>query len=343
VIASQRAADDPAAIAAATARAATGPAPAPALPSVTQMDQLPGVLGVHVKDPTTAGVTYLRRYRSAKPKVLMDWGCGSGSSIEAALEVPDMFAVGFDTFDPKSPQVLDMMARWNPRGRPRRAVYVQCLYNRVPTVREIRSILHHEFGLPLTALCIMCGSPNCATLSSAPSSHEFLARGGPPDFEPQSIRARQDDQARIKFMDLLEELSETIPREDPVAFFTGVAENPLFGCIRQVLDVRRRFQFSRNGFWTENNADHCIAAAVPWSMKSSWYGIIGRCHQFRLHCRPDHLDHTDANGRQATLSHTGTRLQLSTTTPTPRARVGCPSRTSGVRQFRCAPTTSSTP
>jgi hypothetical protein len=64
------------------------------------MDQLPGVLGVHVEDPTTASVTYLRRYRSAKPKVMMDWGCGSGSSIEAALEVPGMFAVGFDTFDP---------------------------------------------------------------------------------------------------------------------------------------------------------------------------------------------------------------------------------------------------
>ncbi len=140
VIASQRAADDPAALAAAAARAAPGPAPAPALPSVTQMDQLPGVLGVHVADPTTAGVTYLRRYRSAVPKVTMDWGCGSGSSIEAALEVPDMFAVGFDIFDPKSERVLEMLARWNPRGRPRRAVYVQCLYNRAPTVREIRSI-----------------------------------------------------------------------------------------------------------------------------------------------------------------------------------------------------------
>ena len=288
VIASQRAADDPAALAAATARATRGPAPTPALPSVTQMDQLPGVLGVHVEDATTAGVTYLRRYRSAKPKVLMDWGCGSGSSIEAALEVPDMVAVGFDTFDPKSQQVLDMLARWNPRGRPRRAVYVQCLYNRVPTVRELRSILHHEFGLPLTALCIMSGSPNCATLSSAPSSHEFLARGGPPDFEPKSIRARQDDEARIKFMDLLEELAAIIPSEDPLAFFTGMVENPLYGCIRQVLDVRRRFQFSRDGFWTESSADHCIAAAVNWPMKSSWYGIIGRCHQFRLHCRPKH-------------------------------------------------------
>jgi hypothetical protein len=96
VIASQRAADDPAALAAATARAATGPAPAPALPSITQMDQLPGVLGVRVKDPATAGVTYLRRYRSANPKVIMDWGCGSGSSIAAALEAPNMFAVGFE-------------------------------------------------------------------------------------------------------------------------------------------------------------------------------------------------------------------------------------------------------
>ena len=288
VLASQRAADDPAALAAAAARAVPGPAPAPALPSVTQMDQLPGVLGVHVADPTTAGVTYLRRHRSAVPKVTMDWGCGSGSSIEAALEVPDMFAVGFDIFDPKSERVLEMLARWNPRGRPRRAVYVQCLYNRVPTVREIRSILHHEFGLPLTALCIMSGSPNCATLSTAPASHAFLARGGPPDFEPQSMRARQDDEARIKFMDLLEELADTIPREDPLAFFTGVAENPLFGCIRQVLDVRRRFQFARDGHWTESSADHCIAAAVAWPMKSSWYGIIGRCHQFHLHCRPTH-------------------------------------------------------
>jgi hypothetical protein len=152
VIASQRAADDPAALAAAAARAAAGPAPAPALPSITQMDQLPGVLGVHVKDHAAAGVTYLRRYRSAKPKVIMDWGCGSGSSITAALEAPNMFAVGFDTFDPKDERVLAMLAQWNPRGRPRRAIYVQCRNNRVPTVREIRSILHHEFGLPHCAV-----------------------------------------------------------------------------------------------------------------------------------------------------------------------------------------------
>ena len=286
VIASQRAADNPDKLAAAAARSTGGPAPAPALPAVTRLDQLPGVLGVHVGDHAAAGVTYLRRHHSARPKVLMDWGCGSGSAIEAALEVPDMFAVGFDTFDPKDERVLDMLSRWNPRGRPRRAVYIQCLYNRVPTVREIRSIMHREFGLPLTALCIMSGSPNCATLSSAPSSHEFLARGGPPDFEPKSPRARQDDEARIAFMDLLEELAELIPREDPLASFTGVVENPLYGCFRQVRDVRQRFQFSRRGFWTEHSADHCICAAVQWPMKSSCYAIIGDCHHFRLHCRP---------------------------------------------------------
>ncbi len=91
-------------------------------------------------------------------------------------------------------------------------------------------------------------------------------------------------------MDLLEGLTETIPREDPLAFFTGVAENPLYGCIRQVRDVRLRLHFARGGFWTESSADHCIAAAVTWPMpvKSSWYGIIGECHQFRLHCRPGH-------------------------------------------------------
>ena len=286
IIASQHAADDPAALAAAAARSANDPAPAPALPAVTRLDQLPGVLGVHVGDPAAAGVTYLRRYCSAGSKVLMDWGCGSGSAIEAALEVPNMFAVGFDTFDPNDQRVLDMLARWNPRGRPRRAVYIQCQHNRVPTVRDIRSIMHHEFGLPLTALCIMSGSPNCATLSTAPSSHEFLARGGPPDFEPRSPRARQDDEARISFMDLLEELAELIPQEDPLASFTGMVENPLYGCFRQVKDVRQRLQFARRGFWTEHSADHCICAAVPWPMKSSYYAIIGDCHHFRLHCRP---------------------------------------------------------
>ena len=139
-----------------------------------------------------------------------------------------MFAVGFDTFDPSDQRVIDMLARWNPRGRPRRAVYIQCQRNRVPTVRDIRSVLHHEFGLPLTALCIMSGSPECATMSSAPASHEFLARGGPPYFDPKSPRARQDDEARIRFMGLLEELAKLIPREHPLASFIGVVENPLY-------------------------------------------------------------------------------------------------------------------
>ena len=286
VIASQRAADDADALAAAAARPVSAPTPAPALASLTRIDQLPGVLGVHVGEPTAAGVTFLRRHCLAGPKVVIDWGCGSGSSIEAALEVPGMLAVGFDIFDPSDQRVVDMLSRWNPRGRPRRAAYVQCLKNRVPTVRDLRSILHHEFGLPLTALCIMSGSPECATMSSAPSSHEFLARGGPPDFAPQSPRARADDAARIQFMDLLEELHELIPREDPLASFTGMAENPLYGCFRQVRDVRERLQFSRRGYWTEHSADHCIAAAVPWPMKSSCYVIIGDCHHFSLRCRP---------------------------------------------------------
>jgi predicted Zn-dependent protease len=88
VIASQRAADDPIALAAAAARATHIPAPAPALPAVTRLDQLPGVLGVHVGDSAAAGVTFLRRQCFAGPKALMDWGCGSGSAIDAALEVP---------------------------------------------------------------------------------------------------------------------------------------------------------------------------------------------------------------------------------------------------------------
>jgi hypothetical protein len=71
-------------------------------------------------------------------------------------------------------------------------------------------------------------------------------------------------------MDLLEELAELIPREDPLARFTGVMENPLYGCVRHVLDVRQRLHFSRRGYWTENSADHCVAAAVEWSMKSSF-------------------------------------------------------------------------
>jgi hypothetical protein len=57
--------------------------------------------------------------------------------------------------------------------------------------------------------------------------------------------------------------------------------------LRQVRDVRQRLQFSRGGVWTENSADHCLAAAANRPMKSSFYAIVGDCHQFRLTCRPE--------------------------------------------------------
>jgi hypothetical protein len=94
---------------------------------------------------------------------------------------------------------------------------VQCVAGRVPAVRDLRAIIRREFDLPLTALRILSGSPNCETLSTAPASHAFLARGGPPDYEPRSQRAIADDFARIAYMDLCEELTEVIPREDPDA------------------------------------------------------------------------------------------------------------------------------
>jgi hypothetical protein len=87
-------------------------------------------------------------------------------------------------------------------------------------------------------------------------------------------------------MDLCEELADVIPREDPEAFFTGIMENPCFGCIRNVRDVRDRLQFGRRGTWRECRADHCLLSAVAWSNKPSFYGVIGPSHLFDIRCAP---------------------------------------------------------
>jgi hypothetical protein len=218
--------------------------------------------------------------------VIGDWCTGSGSAIDVALEVPDVYGLAFDLFPPDDPRVQAMLRRWNVQGSPKRAAYVQCVAGRVPAVRDLRAIIRREFDLPLTALRILSGSPNCETLSTAPASHAFLARGGPPDYEPRSQRAIADDFARIAYMDLCEELAETIPREDPDALFTGIVENPYFGAIQQVRDMRLRLQFSRRGLWRVCRVDHCMVAAVTWPNKPTFYGFIGPGFLVDVRCSP---------------------------------------------------------
>jgi hypothetical protein len=88
-------------------------------------------------------------------------------------------------------------------------------------------------------------------------------------------------------MDLCEELAEVIPSEDPEALFTGIVENPYFGCIQQVRDMRDRLQFSRRGLWRVCRVDHCMVSAIPWSNKPTFYGFIGPGHLIDVRCAPN--------------------------------------------------------
>ncbi len=172
-------------------------------------------------------------------------------------------------------------------------LYRQCIEGAVPTVQGIKADLRRAWDLPISAIRIVMGGPECDTMSSAPQGQGYMARrGGGPDWRPTSPKARRDDQARIAFMNLQEEIHRLSP--DSV---TCITENPRTGIFAQVPDVRSRLIFARGGEWKLFYGDHCRMSEVEWPQKPTQYAVLGPVVPFNIRCVPDNrCDHVNERG-----------------------------------------------
>jgi hypothetical protein len=162
-------------------------------------------------------------------------------------------------------------------------MYKQCIEGAVPTVEGIKADLRRAWDLPVSAIRIVMGGPECDTMSSAPQGQGFLARrGGAPAWLPTSTKARRDDRARIEFMNLQEQIHRLSP--DSV---TCITENPRTGIFGEVPDVRSRLIFARGGEWKLFYGDHCRMSDVEWPQKPSQYAVLGPVVPFNIRCLPD--------------------------------------------------------
>jgi hypothetical protein len=172
-------------------------------------------------------------------------------------------------------------------------VYKQCIEGAVPTVEGIQADMRRAWDLPISAVRIVMGGPECDTMSSAPQGQGFLARrGGAPEWRPTSPKARRDDQARIDFMNLQEEIHRLSPES-----VTCITENPRTGIFAQVPDVRSRLIFARGGEWKLFYGDHCRMADVEWPQKPSQYAVLGPVVPFNIRCLPgNRCNHVNERG-----------------------------------------------
>jgi hypothetical protein len=172
-------------------------------------------------------------------------------------------------------------------------LYKQCIEGVVPTVEGIKADLRRAWDLPVSAIRIVMGGPECDTMSSAPQGQGFLARrGGAPAWLPTSPKARRDDQARIEFMNLQEQIHRLSP--DSV---TCITENPRTGIFGEVPDVRSRLIFARGGEWKLFYGDHCRMSDVEWPQKPSQYAVLGPVVPFNIRCLPDsRCNHVNERG-----------------------------------------------
>jgi len=261
------------------------------------------VLGGHANSGPfeLAGLAYLRRY---EPRirggdvgdralwVALDWGAASFNGGDAVLTCPSALYFAFDLFHRDERRVQEVLARFNRGGRIR-MLYKQCIEGAVPTVEGIKADLRRAWDLPVSAIRIVMGGPECGTMSSAPQGQGFLARrGGAPDWNPTSAKARRDDQTRIQFMNLQEQIHRLSP--DTV---TCITENPRTGIFAQVADVRSRLIFARGGEWKLFYGDHCRMSDVEWPQKPSQYAVLGPVVPFNIRCLPDsRCNHVNERG-----------------------------------------------
>ena len=269
----------------------------PILPFINRLEDVRYVLGGHANSGPfeLAGLAYLRRY---EPRirggdvgdralwVAMDWGAASFNGGAAVLTCPSALYFAFDLFHRDERRVRETLARYNTNGRIR-MIYQQCIEGAVPTVEGIKADLRRAWDLPISAIRIVMGGPECDTMSSAPQGQGYLARrGGGPDWRPTSPKARRDDQARIAFMNLQEEIHRLSP--DSV---TCITENPRTGIFAQVPDVRSRLIFARGGEWKLFYGDHCRMSEVEWPQKPTQYAVLGPIVPFNIRCVPDNRCH----------------------------------------------------
>ena len=222
----------------------------------------------------------------------LDWGAASFNGGAAVLTCPTALYFAFDLFRRDERRVQEALARYNTNGQVR-MIYRQCIDGAVPTVVGIKADLRRAWDLPITAIRIVMGGPECDTMSSAPQGQGYMARrGGAPDWRPTSPKARRDDQARIEFMNLQEEIHRLSP--DSV---TCITENPRTGIFAQVPDVRSRLVFARGGEWKLFYGDHCRMSIDEWSQKPSQYATLGHIVPFNIRCVPgNRCQHVNERG-----------------------------------------------
>jgi hypothetical protein len=224
--------------------------------------------------------------------VALDWGAASFNGGDAVLTCPSALYFAYDLFHRNERRVQEVLARFNRGGRIR-MLYKQCIEGVVPTVEGIKADLRRAWDLPVSAIRIVMGGPECDTMSSAPQGQGFLARrGGAPAWLPTSPKARRDDQARIEFMNLQEQIHRLSP--DSV---TCITENPRTGIFGEVPDVRSRLIFARGGEWKLFYGDHCRMSDVEWPQKPSQYAVLGPVVPFNIRCLPDsRCNHVNERG-----------------------------------------------
>jgi hypothetical protein len=113
------------------------------------------------------------------------------------------------------------------------------------------------------------GEKQRPTVSSAPHGQQYRARRDDHDggWTATSRRAKEDDAARMKLMDMAEEFR--MLRCAGRIQASATIEEPRAGIAAQVTvqDVHERLLFLRGGAWRVHYSDHCQWSSVEWSQK----------------------------------------------------------------------------
>ena len=280
-----------------TSRGNTASGAGALLPYVACLKDVPRALQLPARpgsDPREAGKHYLRNYvarwadyqrsdgHCGAGWALFDFGARSFGGADAVLVSPYAHYIACDLFAYNDARVIQMLDRHNQNGV--RAVYMQGVRGRVPTIDAIATVMQNTWGLPIQALRVLMASPNCGTISSASTRGRYppLARDPTNDFAPISHRAREDDQTRMGITRLVENLYRLRLRTSDSPLFTALLEQPRSGCASGLRDIRAALEF---GAWSENHVDHCQFSRVLQSQKPTNIYSFGPFSPVNAVCR----------------------------------------------------------